>query len=365
MSNLFTTDVGQKKLHAYDSANDIFYPKKPQEDLIQLNIIGLSRGDILIIEDAHARESHKLTKAQPYTFEELVELQENAIRKGVKILLFPHDSTPKARKLSGYSSDDKRKGKDGLSGDEIDCKSIANFLYKDKNAFESLKEFVPKKLDDFHKKKDHEFTFIKDSNDILNEARGVDYNLGEDPDLEDEIANWIKKYATRGGQNVFGEFTHSIYTYLNGDEELLSFIGLKVKKNEVKIDNAMRIYTLVASILNPDGSLRLRTDFNKPPFFKFIFATYFGCKPLHKNQGVAASNYKFHWRIAESKYRNPLKFEFDEYGEPLLKKKSPDIQVGMDFEEYKKFKVERSKVDKKLKKVWNILRKMIVEDVLR
>ena len=193
----------------------------------------------------------------------------------------------------------------------------------------------------------------------------MDYNLGEDPDPEDEIANWIKKYAIMGGQNVFGEFTHSIYTYLNGDEELLSFVGLKVKKNEVKIDNAMRIYTLVASILNPDGSLRLRTDVNKPPFFKFIFSTYFGCKPLHKNQGVGASNYKFHWRIAESEYRNSLKFELDENGDPLLKKRSNDIQVGMNFEEYEKFKIERSKVDKKLKKVWNIFRKMIVEDGLR
>ena len=357
MSNLFTTDVGKKKLHAYDSDNDIFYPKKPQEDLIQLNITGLCRGDILILEDAHARESHKLTKAQPYTFEQLVELKKNAIKKGVKIFLFPHDSTPKARKLSGYGHEDK--------SDEIDCKSIANFLVKDKNAFNSLKEFNPKRLDEFHENKEHEFRFIRESNDILNEARGVDYNLGEDPDPEDEIANWIKKYAIMGGQNVFGEFTHSIYTYLNGDEELLSFVGLKVKKNEVKIDNAMRIYTLVASILNPDGSLRLRTDVNKPPFFKFIFSTYFGCKPLHKNQGVGASNYKFHWRIAESEYRNSLKFQLDENGDPLLKKRSNDIQVGMNFEEYEKFKIERSKVDKKLKKVWNIFRKMIVEDGLR
>ena len=49
----------------------------------------------------------------------------------------------------------------------------------------------------------------------------------------------------------------------------------------------------------------------------------------------------------------------------MLKKRSNDIQVGMNFEEYEKFKIERSKVDKKLKKVWNIFRKMIVEDGLR
>ena len=355
--NLFTTDVGKKKLHAYDSGNDIFYSKKPQEDLIKLNIPGLSKGDILIIEDAHARESHKLTTAQPFNYEKLVELKENAIKKGIKIFLFPQDSTPKARKLSGFGNDDK--------SDEIDCKSIANFLAQDKNAFLSLKEFNPKRLNDFHIKKDHEFTFIKESNDILNEARGLEYNLGADPDPEDQIANFIKKYSIIGGLDVFGEFTPSIYTYLNGDEDLLSFIGLKLKKNEIKIDNAMRIYTLVASILNSDGSLRLRTDVNKPPFFHFIFATYFGCKPLHKNQGVAASNYKFHWRIAESEYRNPLKFELDEYGDPLLKKRSNDIQVGMDIEEYEKFKIERSKVDKKLRKVWNIFRRMIVEDGLR
>ena len=37
MSNLFTADIGEGKLHVYDSGNDTFYGKLPKDDLIILN----------------------------------------------------------------------------------------------------------------------------------------------------------------------------------------------------------------------------------------------------------------------------------------------------------------------------------------
>ena len=47
--NLFTADVGQGKVHIYDSGNDQFYGKLPQESLINLNIPGLKMGDTLLL----------------------------------------------------------------------------------------------------------------------------------------------------------------------------------------------------------------------------------------------------------------------------------------------------------------------------
>ena len=79
----------------------LFYGKLPEENLINLNIAGLKKGDTLVVEDAHLRESHRYTLAQPFNFEQLTQLKENAEEMGIILLLFPQKSTPKTRKLAG------------------------------------------------------------------------------------------------------------------------------------------------------------------------------------------------------------------------------------------------------------------------
>ena len=80
--NLFTADVGQGRLHVYDSGNNVFHEKLPKDDLIDLNIPGLQRGDTLVVECAHLREAHAKTMAQAYTFPKLDELKKNADKIG-------------------------------------------------------------------------------------------------------------------------------------------------------------------------------------------------------------------------------------------------------------------------------------------
>lgn len=93
--NIFTADIGQGKAHFYDSNNDVFYGKRNDDDLIDINIPGIKCGDCLVVEDAHLRESHKNTLAQPFSFEELQKFDVNAKQKGIKVLVFPQKSTPK------------------------------------------------------------------------------------------------------------------------------------------------------------------------------------------------------------------------------------------------------------------------------
>lgn len=326
--NLFTADVGQGKVHIYDSGTDTFYGKLPQRDLIDLIVPGLKRGDILVIEDAHTRESHKYTLAQPYSYEELVEFESNARDKGVTILSFPQKSTPKARKLAGVETKNKT--------DEEDTKAIAHFLLKDQNAFKSLKRFVPKRLQEFQQESQSIVEYIQQSNEDINPAKSSGYGF-ENNGYEDEVSKWIKKYALR------------ITEYLNGDEELMAAIGLEFdKKGKLKtIKNPNRIYTLVHSIIRPeDGSLRVRPDVGKVPNWKYIKAHYLGCKPYHMKQGVAASNYKHWMRRAVSEYKE--KFE-----------------VGTSYDKYFAMKRARNHVDKMTQQIWYALRKMIVEDNLR
>ena len=336
--NLFTADVGQGKVHVYDSGNDQFYGKLPQESLINLNIPGLKKGDTLVIECAHLRESHRFTLAQPFDYDQLEELRRTADEKDVTILLFPQKSTPKARKLAGVDADSKNKT------DEIDTKAIAQFLLKDQSAFYSLKEFFPKRLDSFKDEISSTVEYIKECNADINPAKSSEYGFGK-IDYKDEVSIWIKKYALK------------LVEYLNGDLELITAVGLGFdKKGNVKVLVPNRIYTLVHSLIRPeDGSLRVRPDIGKVPNWKYIKAHYLGCKPYHMNQGVAASNYKHWMRRAVSEYAYPGKKSAN----------ATDFQVGMSYEELAKLKQARTKVDKMTQKIWYALRKMIVEDGLR
>jgi len=335
--NLFTVDVGQGKFHAYDSGNDIFYGKLPEENLINLNIPGLKKGDSIVIECAHVRESHRYTLAQPFNFDQLTQLKENAEEKGITIRLFPQKSTPKTRKLAGVEASDKT--------DEVDTKAIANFLLKDRSAFYALKEFVPTRLKDFHQENDSIFNYIQQCNEDINPAKTSGYGFDKKIPHEDNVSRWIKKYALK------------LTEYLNGDIELIEAIGLKFdKKGSVKVVVPNRIYTLVHSLIRPDvDELRVRPDLGLVPNWKYIKAHYLGCKPFHMKQGVAASNYKHWMRRAVSDYAYPDKNSAN----------ATDFQVGMSYEELVKLKKARTKVDKMTQTIWYALRKMIVEDSLR
>ena len=308
----------------------------PDYNLINLNIPEISEGDCLVVECAHLRESHRLTLAQPFSFEDLKKLKDNADKRGINLLVFPQKSTPKARKLAGLGENDKT--------DEADTKAIANFLLNDKGAFSSLKKFVPTKLKNFHGKNNRIFEYIQQSNDDINTAKTCEYGFSKKIDYSDEVSKWINKYKLR------------LTEYLDGDIELIEAIGLKFdKKGNIKVAVPNRIYTLVHSILRPNGELRYRLDYNVLPEWKYIKAHYLGCKPFHMNQGVAASNYKHWMRRAVSEYAYPDKKSAN----------STDFQVGMSFEELAKLKRARTKVDKMTQKIWYALRKMIVEDKLR
>ena len=335
--NLFTVDVGQGKFHAYDSGNDIFYGKLPEENLINLNIPGLKKGDSIVIECAHVRESHRYTLAQPFNFDQLTQLKENAEEKGITIRLFPQKSTPKTRKLAGVEASDKT--------DEVDTKAIANFLLKDRSAFYALKEFVPTRLKDFHQENDSIFNYIQQCNEDINPAKTSGYGFDKKIPHEDNVSRWIKKYALK------------LTEYLNGDIELIEAIGLKFdKKGSVKVVVPNRIYTLVHSLIRPDvDELRVRPDLGLVPNWKYIKAHYLGCKPFHMKQGVAASNYKHWMRRAVSDYAYPDKNSAN----------ATDFQVGMSYEELALLKEARTKVDKMTQTIWYALRKMIVEDSLR
>ena len=394
--NLFTADVGQGKFHVYDSGNNVFYEKLPKDDLIDLNIPGLQRGDTLVVECAHLREAHEKTMAHAYTFPKLEELKKNADRMGLHIKQFPQKSTPKTRKLyhgvnpktkeeiRGFELDknnSKFKKTYGMSGDEADTRSIAQFLLNDPNAFGSLKTFIPTKMKEFQGNNQDVFDYVQQANDDINPAKSSGYGLDPNIDYyEDEVSKWIKKYTVDGGTSVFG-YTPTIVDYLkkeypNDYEELTWILGLSVDKKtgEIKIEKEgrNRIYTLTTTILRPNGDLRFRfdranlniDDKYKVPLWQYVKAHLLGCKPYHMKQGVIASNYKHWMRRTVSEYVHPDK-KRDSRDPNKISSNCSDFRAGMSYDEYAQLKKARTKVDKMTQKIWYVLRKMIVEDGLR
>jgi hypothetical protein len=363
--NIFVADIGQGKAHFYDSGADNFYGKLPQHNLIDLNIPNIESGDCLVIEDAHLRPSpeHGKTLAQPFSFEQLEKLYFNANKLGIFILAFGQKKTPTARKFSGYDPELMKTNssfmkKYGISTDEADVRAIAKLLRIDKNAFNALKPFKPERLDDYQEKNLHKFDYIQEANNDLNIARTQGYGFDKYYDYDDAIHQFIENNKEELCNRLMGDGIFDIEFESEFDGvELMEVIGLKYGSKGIlnKIKSPSRLYTLVASILRPNGEIRKRgfppghKYYGKmlPPNWKYTKANYLGCKPFHMNQGVAASNYKHHMRPGISNFNGKT------------------IEVGSSISEYMKFKSERNLVDKKTRQIWHVIRKMIIEDGLR
>ena len=167
--NLFTADVGQGKVHIYDSNRDVAYLKLPEKCLVNLDIKGLESGDVIVIEDAHLRERVEggLSLAHAFFIGELEELYKNAEKRQITILLFPQKKTPVVRKLVGYNPEHRKSNsvfmkEYGISTDEADIRSIAQFLKRDKEAFKRLKKFKPINQQEYQEQNQHKFDFVKE-----------------------------------------------------------------------------------------------------------------------------------------------------------------------------------------------------------
>jgi len=364
---LFTADVGGGRLHCYDSENNITYLKRFEIDLINLDIPNLEKGDVIVIEDAHLRERVKdgYSLAHVFNIDQLWSLYENAKRKGITILLFPHKKSPVVRKLMGFDPEYRKSNhvfmkQYNMSTDEADIRSLANFLKKDPEAFKRLKKFKPITQEEYQKQNKHKFDFIKECNKDLNIARTQGYGFDNYYDYDDAVTRFInnQKYqlADRlSGNGIFDLNSDNRFT----GEELMAAVGLAYSKTKAGKLNALksesRLYTIIASILRPNGELRKR---GFPPghkyenqkmnvTWKWSKENYFGCKSFHEKGGVASSNYKQHMRPGISGFEGK------------------SLSINAKNDEIKRFKNERAKADKKTQCIWYILHEMIVEDGLR
>jgi len=337
----FIMDCGQCHSHVLNTATDE-YTILTHDKIVNLDIPDIEQGDRIIVEEAHMRSQENNSLAQPFTYEQLKTIHQKAEEMQIEIRLFPHKCSPTARKVASFEDPELLE-----KTDENDIRAIAHFLKVSPNSFTQLKPFFPVRTSEYQEKSESKFEDRTKLNEQSNYARNLKYGLKGAYGHEDAVTSWIKNNVTR----LAGEV---------GDADILSFFGVEFNRNksalkpivlEYKSEKLKRLYNVVLTILQPDGQLRLRSDVGLPAYWKYAKEVYFGITPYHMNAGVVASNYKWHLRKASS----PCKLSMS-----LESKKGMKV-----LEDYNKIKEERSRSDKKLRVVWNAVRKMIVEDGLR
>lgn len=339
MKKFITCDIGKKETYVFVPETKNHYIIS-NEEFIHLNIPELDGHDI-VIEDAHIRAQENDSLAQSWTIDQLRQLRSNADSMNTEILCFPQKVTPKARKIASIGLRPELLDK----SDKNDIESIAYYLQQFPGAYNALKVFDPIEYKTFEKGVSHIYADRDSLTEDSNGARNQQYGIKTDYD--DKVTLWIKKYI-------------SILAF-NLDNETAEWAGLEMnaKGNALKpglvnytSDKLKFIYGVINTILDPNtGEPRLRSDINKPPYWKYAKQVYFGLTPYHMHAGVTASNYKYHKRKAGSSCKKSMSLE------------SKNAVKNLD--DVREIREAMKESDRHLRDFWRTARKMIVEDGLR
>jgi hypothetical protein len=348
MNKFITCDIGKKETYVFVPETKHHYVIS-NEDFIHLNVPELNEHDI-VIEDAHIRAQEDNSLAQSWTIDQLRQLRSIADSRGNEILCFPQKVTPKVRKIASVCLN---RPELNSKTDPNDIESIAFYLESFPGAYKALKVFDPVEYETFEKSVSHIYADRDALTEDSNNARNQKYGIGANNDYEDAVSKWIKKYI-------------SVFTF-ELDEEARRHFKLEFNKkgndllpgilNYTNETTMKQIYNIINTLILPTtGELRVRSDINKVPYWKYAKQVYFGLTPYHMHAGVTASNYKYHKRKAGNK--NKISMAFEDNGKP-----KPNTFKSID--DLKIIREEMKMSDKHLRTLWRTARKMIVEDGLR
>ena len=339
MKKFITADIGKKQTSVYIPETKNHHTISTDQ-FLELNIPEMNDHDI-VIEDAHIRSQEDDSLAQSWTIDQLRQLRSIADSNGTEIFCFPQKVTPKARKIASIGLRKELLEKT----DKNDVESIAFYLHEFPRAYDALKVFSPVEYKTFEKKVSHIYADRDSLTEDSNESRNLEYGIGNDYD--DHVSRWIKKYISVLAFNLSNETREFWKLELNRKKNALKPGVLNYTNKALK-----QIYNVINTIIIPStGELRVRSDNNKVPYWKYAKAVYFGLTPYHMHAGVTASNYKYHKRKAGSSCKKSMNLESANAVENLD-----------DVREIRETMIES---DNHLRDLWRTARKMIVEDGLR
>lgn len=339
MNKFIICDIGKKETYVFVPETNNHHVIS-NDEFIQLNVPELN-GNTIVIEDAHVRAQEDNSLAQSWTIDQLRKLRSVADSKGIEILCFPQKVTPKARKIASIGL-----RKDLLEKtDKNDIESIAFYLQEFPKAYDTLKIFDPIEYKTFEKRVSHIYADRDDLTEDSNGARNQQYGIKTD--YEDYVTQWIKRYITKLAFNLDNETAQWAGLEMNARRNALKPGLLNYTSDKLKF-----VYGVINTLIVPStGDLRVRSDINKVPYWKYAKKVYFGLTPYHMHAGVTASNYKYHKRKAGSSCKLSMSLE------------SKNAVKTLD--DVRKIREAMKVSDRHLRTLWRTARKMIVEDGLR
>ena len=270
--NVFVIDCGKNTATIYDAQND---ESKyiTHADVLNLPAV-LPEGSLVICEAAHLGVPRtKMSKAQPFTAVYLLELYERFRNKNITLKLFPHQSTPNACTYSKLPKSDL-----------TDPKSI--YLYcRDHNV--SMKN--PPSSFDLDQKREASYEYKKDTDSFINVARRE-----ENKYRTDDCAKWIISNLSKIASRLSPE-TQAVFK-LTEKSRYLRDTKDGGKKGEFKIGEVKlgSIYTIICTILNDNGEIRVRKETGAMPGWAYVWRYVLRMSPFHFKGGVGRSNLMYH-----------------------------------------------------------------------
>lgn len=279
----YVVDCGTNKSTVYVKALDKTLEMTHSQLLDYL--VGLPSGSLVVSEAAHlAVPRKKLSRSQPFTEAQLLDLYDKLYMNGIDLKLFPQRSTPNACSYSGLPKSDHN-----------DPKSICIYI----EAHPNVSLMNPPLSFNISEKRKASFVYKSTTNDYINIARREDV-----PYSEDGCSKWIRKNINRIAESLSQE-SREIFK-LNDDSKFKSNSksGVKGEFNFSKVKmNAL--FAVVCTMIDFDGNVRVRPETGRMPGLDYIERFVLCLSPFHQRGGVARSNLFWHtfrpYLIAEGK----------------------------------------------------------------
>lgn len=264
----------------------------------------LSPGDELIVEKSHMMVPRERSLAQPFDANHLMRFYEDCKLNMISLKFFPEKQTPVAIARYKHLRPEKKKEIAAMNADELSALAIYHYV-TDPRVNLTLgnppKRFTPKKevlsrlaLEQPRGIYEEGWVMKKQLNETLNLARKDEYNneLLRDDKIADFIHQHIveirdclvKKFDAETVNTIFG-FEY----YSRGDQ------GLKIRTPKGWSFKMGRLYTILATLMDEEGKLRLREDVTgRFMSVKHIHRHVFCMSPNHFAGGIARSNIMWH-----------------------------------------------------------------------
>ena len=222
-------------------------------------------GDVVVIENAHMQPKVR-SLAQVFSFEQLVAIKAEALRRDISIRLWFHSQTPKWR--ASLDMGDK--------SDEVDAKTVYQIIQN--RGLDGLQYFNPRQQYPPRIEWAHEQ--LKDMNEWLNVAR-CDYQA--------KNCAAFRLYIKEGRPALVRAM---LKKYSSGEHSLYKDCNWFFKSQGAKQNEHIYGLSLWAAFVRSDGTTR---KFNgQIPGVKFVMQELLRQRPNHFKGGTARSNIMHH-----------------------------------------------------------------------